>query len=137
MDIFNQSAVIPYIEKNGKLQILLITSLKKKKWIIPKGIIEDNMTAMDSAKKEALEEAGVTGSVSLESYGEYQQKKWGGICHINVFALRVEKELKKWDEYKQRKRKWFPAEKAVEQIFNPDLQKIIVNFISTGKQRSG
>ena len=56
---FSQSAVIPYrISKKG-LEILLITSLKKKNWIVPKGYIEFNLTPFESAKKEAYEEAGV------------------------------------------------------------------------------
>ena len=58
---FSQSAVIPYrLSKNG-LEILLITSLKRKHWIVPKGYIEFNLTPFESAKKEAYEEAGVLG----------------------------------------------------------------------------
>ena len=37
-----QSGVIPYRIQEGKIEILLITSLKKKRWIIPKGIIESD-----------------------------------------------------------------------------------------------
>ena len=39
-----QSAVIPYRSREGQLEILLITSRNSKRWIIPKGIIEPNMT---------------------------------------------------------------------------------------------
>ncbi len=59
---FTQSAIIPYSIKDGELQILLITSIRKKKWIIPKGFIEFNLSAFESAKKEAFEEAGVIGT---------------------------------------------------------------------------
>ena len=59
---FTQSAILPYQKKNGKLEILLITSIRKKKWIIPKGFIEFNLSPFESAKKEAFEEAGVIGT---------------------------------------------------------------------------
>jgi 8-oxo-dGTP pyrophosphatase MutT (NUDIX family) len=59
---FDQSGVIPYRKKEWKVEVLLVTSIKKKKWIIPKGFIEYNMSPFQSAKKEAFEEAGVRGS---------------------------------------------------------------------------
>ncbi|MEJ2103143.1 MAG: hypothetical protein P8X47_01050 [Ignavibacteriaceae bacterium] len=41
---FDQSGVIPYRRKNGTLEILLVTTIRKKNWIIPKGFIEYNLS---------------------------------------------------------------------------------------------
>ena len=109
---YKQSAVIPFRVKNGRFEILLITSSKKKKWIIPKGIIEQNMTPQESALKEALEEAGVSGKVSEKMFGEYSYKKWGDTCNVKVYLMKVTKELEKWME-DYRKRKWVSINEAV------------------------
>mgnify|MGYP000604135431 CR=1 FL=1 len=48
-------------------QVLLITSLTTRRWIIPKGWRADGMTPADAAAREALEEAGVTGKITLDA----------------------------------------------------------------------
>ena len=63
--LYQQSAVIPIFDD----KIVLITSRRKKRWIIPKGVIELGLAPEDSAAKEALEEAGVVGSVSPRELG--------------------------------------------------------------------
>lgn len=123
-DIFNQSAVIPFkIEKSG-IKVLLIKS-RKGKWIIPKGIIENKLTPQESALKEAIEEAGVDGEVLTELIGEYKYSKWGGTCNVKVYLMRVDKELKSWEEDYFRIRKWFNLEKAVKKISKGELSEII------------
>jgi 8-oxo-dGTP pyrophosphatase MutT (NUDIX family) len=56
--------VIPYRIRDGKIEVMLITSSTRKRWIIPKGMIEPDMTPQDSAAKEAWEEAGIIGQVA-------------------------------------------------------------------------
>ncbi|MEJ2053908.1 MAG: NUDIX hydrolase [Calditrichaceae bacterium] len=129
--IINQSAVIPYRYQSDKLEILLITSLKKKNWIIPKGFVEEGLTPQMSAAKEALEEAGIKGKVFPDAIGVYFQKKWGGDCRIETFAMQVENELDQWPEMDQRERKWLQAGKAVKQIYNRNLKKIVKKFMES------
>lgn len=127
---YKQSGVIPYRFKNGKLQILLITSRKKRKWIIPKGVIEPYMTPQESAAQEAYEEAGVLGKVTEEPVGSYEFSKWGGVCTITVFPMRVEKMYDEWMESDFRKRKWMTPEKALEKCENKEMRLMIKNFMS-------
>ena len=60
---YRQSAVIPYrltqqIETGPpSVEVLLITSRKRKRWVIPKGIVEPKLSPLESALKEAYEEA--------------------------------------------------------------------------------
>jgi ADP-ribose pyrophosphatase YjhB (NUDIX family) len=123
-----QSAVIPYRINSGKPEILLITSMKKKNWIIPKGFVEPGMTAQESAKKEAYEEAGIKGIVQSKALGIYNQKKWGGDCRIEVYEMLVDKALKSWPEKDLRKRKWFSIKEVINRIKNKDLKDIIIIF---------
>ncbi|NET56922.1 MAG: NUDIX hydrolase [Symploca sp. SIO2E6] len=76
-----QSGVIPYRLREGITEVLLITSINSKRWIIPKGLVEPGMTPQDSAAKEAWEEAGVIGEVLPTLMGTYDYRKWGGICN--------------------------------------------------------
>ncbi len=122
---FNQSAVIPYrVSKNG-MEILLITSFKKKNWIIPKGFIEYNLTPFESAKKEAYEEAGVLGSNETLEMGNFKLKKPTGSCWMKVYSMEVQEMLDDYPEMNQRKRKWFTPEEAIEKISIPEVVEMI------------
>jgi 8-oxo-dGTP pyrophosphatase MutT (NUDIX family) len=118
---FTQSAIIPYSIKDGELQILLITSIRKKKWIIPKGFIEFNLSAFESAKKEAFEEAGVVGTNETIELGSFTIKKYGGLTNIVVYSMEVEKFKDDYPEKNLRKRKWYSVEEAVEIISIPEV----------------
>ena len=87
---YHQSGVIPY-RKNGKkkLEILLITSVKKQRWIIPKGYVEFNLFVV--------------------------QKSFGK-CLIKIFSMEVIKELDDYPEKTKRKRKWFDIDDAVKKV---------------------
>jgi len=122
---FTQSAIIPYRLEEGKLEILLITSIRKKKWIIPKGFIEFNLSAFESAKKEAFEEAGVIGTNETIELGSFTIKKYGGRTNIVVYSMEVEKFKDDYPEKNLRKRKWYTAEEAIETISIPEVIKMI------------
>ncbi len=133
---FRQSSVLPFrIGKKG-LEILMITSMKRKRWIIPKGIVEPDMTPAASAAKEALEEAGVEGDVLDQSIGSYHYKKWGGLCRCDVFPMRVTKIHDTWLEKDERSRKWVPANTAVKRIRHKKLRAIIRRFVDKRRDLS-
>ena len=121
---YSQSGVIPYRIKNEKLQILLITSRRKQRWIIPKGIIEDGLMPQESAAKEALEEAGAIGIVGNEALGKYKYKKWGGKVKVKVYPMVVKSLLDNWDEIEYRERMWYPFNEAKEILEIKKLKKL-------------
>ncbi len=129
---YNQSAVIPYRIIDNKIEILIITSRKKKHWIIPKGIIEKNLSSLESAQKEALEEAGVIGNGNESIIGKYKYKKWGGKCKVTVFSMEVKSYSDIWVE-DFRERKWIGYEKVDKYINNKKLLKIINKFFKLQK----
>jgi 8-oxo-dGTP pyrophosphatase MutT (NUDIX family) len=127
---FNQSCVIPYRINNGSIELLLITSIKKQRWIFPKGYIEFNLTAFESAKKEAYEEAGVIGENETVELGAFELKKKNQTSYVKIFSMEVTKELKDYPEKNLRKRKWFAIKDAIENIENADI-KNFVNKLET------
>lgn len=125
---FNQSGVVPYRKKNNEFEVLLITSIKKKKWIIPKGYIEFNLTPFESAKKEAFEEAGIMGSNETIELGSFAINKSIGKQNIKVFSLEVIKILDDYPEKNLRKRKWFSLKEAASDIVFPEVSNMILSL---------
>ena len=125
---FNQSGVIPYRKKNGELQILLITSVKRKKWILPKGYIEFNLSPFESAKKEAYEEAGVIGANETVELGSFIMDRAIGRCKIKIFSMEVVEVLDDYPEKNERKRKWFPFKEAAENVSIPEVSTMILSL---------
>ena len=121
---YHQSAVIPYRLESGKLEVLMITSRRKKRWVIPKGIIEPGLSPSLSAAKEALEEAGLTGRVSTTPLGNYQYGKWKGTCKVEVYTLQVEQVLDRWQE-NFRDREWISLDTAIGRAEEPELKDIL------------
>ena len=115
------------------VEVLLVTSLRTRRWIIPKGWPHGNMSLAHSAAAEACEEAGVVGEVSKEPIGHflYLKKKWGIArpCKVDIFSLRVSVEQDNWPERKKRQRIWLPPEMAAERIAEPDLRKLMLDFL--------
>jgi phosphohistidine phosphatase len=128
-----QSGVIPYRIKDGKLQILLITSTRSRKWIIPKGVVEPDMTPQESGAQEAFEEAGVSGDVCENPVGSYQVKKWGGDCTVTLYPMMVTRVYDEWLEDSVRKRKWVKADSVSEKISNSAMREVVQTFVENYK----
>ena len=125
-----QSGVIPYRVRKGNLEILLITSRKERRWIIPKGIIERDYNARSSAAKEALEEAGVKGGVHGKLLGIYRHRKLGKTCTVKVYPMRVTRIYKRWPEI-DRDREWVSLKKALKRVHNDSLKQVIRKLPAT------
>jgi 8-oxo-dGTP pyrophosphatase MutT (NUDIX family) len=122
---FDQSGVIPYRKKDGKLEVLLVTSIRKKNWIVPKGFIEYNMSPFQSAKKEAFEEAGVKGSDTTKILGSYKVRKNGSELLTKIYSMKVTRVFKDYPEKNLRKRKWFSVYDAAKKVDIDELATII------------
>ena len=123
--LYRQSAAIPFRRHDGDLEVLLVTSVRRGRWIIPKGVVERDLTPAESARKEAWEEAGVSGEITGGPIGSYEYQKWGGTCTVSVFLLHVEDEKKDWPERKERVRRWVSFKKALKLVDDPDLCKVL------------
>ncbi|HEX4635545.1 MAG TPA: NUDIX hydrolase [Rhizomicrobium sp.] len=121
------------VKADSTLEVLLITSRSRKRWIMPKGWLEPDMTPADNAAREAFEEAGVTGKVKAEPIGSYhylkEKKDGGGVpCQVDVFALAVSGQLEDWPEKNLRSYAWLPVDQAVSVVAEPGLRQILKDF---------
>lgn len=116
--------------KNGKLRVLLVTSRETRRWVMPKGWPMDGKKPWRAAEIEALEEAGVMGTMSRISVGTYDYKKKLGdgsrtSCRVKLFPMHVTNMRKKWPERHQRRRKWFSVKAAARAVNEPQLVDIL------------
>jgi 8-oxo-dGTP pyrophosphatase MutT (NUDIX family) len=130
----SQVAALPWRRKKSGIQILLITSRQTRRWVVPKGWPMDHLTDFNAAKREAFEEAGIEGRIKRKPIGSFIYDKVlsdGGSkrCRVAVFALEVEREIKRWPEAHQRKRKWFSAKEAAKRVAEPELKALLAAMI--------
>lgn len=125
-----QYGVIPYRQAEGRVEIMLITSRQTRRWIIPKGWPIGRKRPRDVACLEALEEAGLEGTIGQRAFGSFhypKRLKDGSIivCRVSVFAFEVGRQLKEWPEKRERRRRWFAGERAIELVREEELKALI------------
>ena len=130
--MYRQSAVIPWRRGRSGLEVLLVTSRKGKRWVPPKGVVESGMSAPELAAKEALEEAGVRGTVGERPLGSYSYEKWRGTCTVEVFAMAVTEELADWPEAASRRREWVSPAEARRRVDEIELKAILAKLDHSG-----
>jgi len=119
--------------RSPRLEVLLVTSLRTRRWILPKGWPELGLTLGESAAHEALEEAGVEGIVSKTPVGRYhygKEKRDGTVlpCEVVIFALEVKMQRRNWHEKSQRERLWLTPEQAASRVSEPGIRAILTHF---------
>jgi 8-oxo-dGTP pyrophosphatase MutT (NUDIX family) len=136
-----QYAALPYRRNsNLDLEVLLVTSRETRRWVIPKGWRVQKLAPHKSAAREAMEEAGLVGTIGKRSIGSYRYGKrlsTGSVipCQVMVFPLKVSKQLTSWLEKDQRRTKWFKPGAAAKAVKEPELRAIIRDLSSLLKAR--
>jgi 8-oxo-dGTP pyrophosphatase MutT (NUDIX family) len=123
-----QSGAMPYAIVDGRVVFLLVTARRTGRWIFPKGSITSGMTAWDSAAKEALEEAGVSGTIGTVPIGSYMISDKGSAVAVDLYPLEVEQQFDDWKEKGQRLRHWVLLAEAQRLIANRSLSRIPAVF---------
>jgi len=128
-----QFAALPYRIVDDRPEILLITSRRTRRWIIPKGWPMEGCKPKVTAAREAAEEAGVSGEMGKRAIGRFRylkQLRDGDDlpCLVEVYPLKVTRERGKWDEKKARKRRWLPVREAAAAVLEPQLKLVIKKF---------
>ncbi len=130
-----QYGALPYrVTEDAALEVLLVTTRRSRRWIIPKGWPIKGLKPPKSAAREALEEAGVRGKVGGKAVGLFSYKKAldeSGVeatCEVKVYPLLVERQSATWPEFGQRITQWVEPGKAVALIKEPDLKKLVAAF---------
>lgn len=103
----------------------LVTTSGGKRWILPKGFVDEGETPAESARREALEEAGLVGRILHPALGRYEYDKGSERLLVAVFVMQVTEELESWDEDDRRRRRWFLLDDAVRRVEHEDLARLL------------
>lgn len=128
-----QYAALPYRLSGDGVEILLITSRRTRRWIVPKGWPIEGLDPAASAAREALEEAGISGEVDKTPIGNFhyvKETKHGANlpCRVELFALKVLRQRRTWIEKEEREQRWFSVEEAARAVGEPQLRRLILKF---------
>lgn len=87
-----QFAALPLMRQGKEDQVILRTSRGTKRWVLPKGWAEQDLTGAEVAAKEALGEAGLMGELQPHAIGTYScLKEMPQIqavpCQVEVFIM--------------------------------------------------
>jgi 8-oxo-dGTP pyrophosphatase MutT (NUDIX family) len=102
---------------DGTILVVLVTSRERHRWILPKGWPIRGLSDAQAAATEAMEEAGLVGTAAPRPVGGFVYDKRfptkTETVAVDVYALKVERQLDDWPEKGQREVRWFtPAEAA-------------------------
>jgi 8-oxo-dGTP pyrophosphatase MutT (NUDIX family) len=126
-----QVAALPFRIESGNLEVLVVTSRETRRWVIPKGWPIRGSRPRDVAAKEALEEAGLVGSiVGKRSIGSYHYSKRlpdnrEALCRVKVFLLSVDQQLADWPEKAQREWQWVTPQMAAQMVDEGGLAELL------------
>ncbi len=134
---FAQVAALPVmVGDDGIERVLLLTSRETGRWVIPKGWPIRGRKPYEAAAQEALEEAGVTGHVKKKPIGTYdyfkRREAHFDVCRVEVYALRVERQLKNWREKGQREAQWCALDEAADLVQEPGLIALLRDLAKVG-----
>lgn len=118
-------------DADGGLLVLLVTSRETRRWVAPKGWPMPEKDGAGAAGREAFEEAGVLGVVSLPPVGRYVyakrlSPKRAKRVEVEVHRLDVVAELDDWPERDERRRQWFPPKEAATLVEEEGLAALIL-----------
>ena len=130
---FIQAAALCLREGKKGREVLLISSLKSERWILPKGWPMKGRTLAGAALQEAWEEAGVVGKADEVPVGFYTYHKIraGGLpvsCRVEVFNITLADLVRDYPERKRRKRVWMPLEDAAAAVEEPELKTLLLSL---------
>jgi 8-oxo-dGTP pyrophosphatase MutT (NUDIX family) len=126
-------AALPFRRSHGQWEVLLVTTRRSGRWIVPKGRPIKGCTAARTAKIEALEEAGVSGAVSRKSIGAFETRSRFApprkkADRVEVFPLAVRREHESWPEEGDRRRRWMTIDQAIKTVHPSGLAELLTTL---------
>lgn len=125
-----QIAALCQRQRNGKREVLMVTSKTTHRWILPKGWPILSLKAHRTAAIEAFEEAGVIGTAHEEPFASFHSHKGGeaGLkirTEVLVYLVDVENTTDTFPDCSERDVRWLPVEEAIRICEDPGLADVL------------
>ena len=124
-----KTGVVATRTRKGLREVLLV-STKKNRWGLPKGNLIPRLGKKRSALEEAYEEAGVLGEIRNGRRVRLERARWT----LDLYPMRVAKQLRHWPEKAWRDRRWVPVHQLDEWLRRRDLVKSIKKLARPARQ---
>src|SRR5262245_1467926 len=134
--LYRQAAVIPFRIRDERVEIALVTTLSGKRWVIPKGSLDEGEQSRDAAIRETEEEAGLIGDLERKPLGRYRFMRANERYEVEVYLMRVTIVLDHWLEAGLRRRRWLAVDKAVA-VVRDELEPVLHLFERLVHSRKG
>lgn len=130
----HQIAALPFYDNpDGGVDVCLVTARGSGRWIIPKGNPIRGLAPHEVAAREALEEAGLVGHVGKRCIGTFKFKRSrngrDATCRVDVYALRVERQMQTWSEMHERSVLRCNVRTALSLVSVPNLATLINRYV--------
>ena len=114
-----------------------MTSRQTQRFVIPKGWPMRKLRDHDAAAQEAYEEAGLIGKIHRQPIGVFlywkRTSKAFRLVEVDLYPLKVRKQLKDWPEKGVRKMAWLSANDAILLLDEPRLKTLVRAFAEAEK----
>jgi 8-oxo-dGTP pyrophosphatase MutT (NUDIX family) len=133
--LYRQAAVIPFRVRDKRVEIALITTMSGKRWVVPKGSLDEGEQSRDAAIRETEEEAGLIGDLERKPLGHYRFTRSNERYVVEVYLMRVTTVLDYWLEDRVRRRRWIAVDKAAA-LVGTELQPfvhLVERLVQSGK----
>jgi 8-oxo-dGTP pyrophosphatase MutT (NUDIX family) len=133
--LHRQAAVIPFRIREDRVEIALVTTPNGKRWVVPKGSLDEGEQPRDAAIRETEEEAGLIGDLERRPLGRYRYKRDHERYEVEVYLMHVTLVLDYWLEARLRRRRWIKVDRAAA-LVRADLQPflhVVKRLVYSGK----
>jgi len=120
----DQACAVPFRGEIERIEFCLITS-SAGRWKFPKGVVEPGDSLVETALKEAREEAGLHGQVVGDPLGFYEIRKKGRPRNVVAWLMSVSRVDAVWQEIDARQRRWAALDEAHGLISEPALHELL------------
>ncbi|MDX5360470.1 MAG: NUDIX hydrolase [Alphaproteobacteria bacterium] len=136
----HQVAALPFVCFGDEVEVLLVTSRRRGRWVLPKGWTSARLGAPASAAREARQEAGAIGLVAETPIGSYAYEKamrqgYAVPANVGVYPLLVTEQRLKWRERDQRKMRWVPLADAARMVDDAELRELLSRLVPDAARR--
>lgn len=132
LEKFRQIAALPYRLTEHGYEVVMITTRDSGRWILPKGWPIKGLKRHEAAETEAMEEAGLIGSVAEKPCGSFtyvkQFPKRQEKVLVEVFPMAIERQLADWQEKGQREVRFFNPVDAAALVSDAGVGDLILAF---------
>jgi 8-oxo-dGTP pyrophosphatase MutT (NUDIX family) len=119
-----QAGGIVFRSEKGEPRVLIVTARRRRKrWILPKGTVEEGEEPSEAALREVREEAGVTGTIVRHaSTVRYNTRR--GRVQVEYYLIRYRRAVDGGDE--ERRTLWCAVEDAIRMLTYASARRVLL-----------